>query len=119
MEVQKLGAVIEANDDHAGLAALRTQDFDDVAVVLRSSAIGRNGVDGVVEKDDRIGFGRVCGKRLGGRGTDPVGDGVGLRREGRSRVDKDEESESEAGACPETSAENAHVVTPMARKELP
>src|SRR5262249_38215544 len=52
-------------------------------MMLDGSAIGSNGVGGVVEKNDGVGFGRVLGELLLGGSANPVGNAVLL--EGKSR----------------------------------
>ena len=71
--------------DDALLAALRAQNFDDAAVVLDGTAVGGDGVGGVVEENDSVSLGRIGGELLGGGSANPVGNAVLPRRGGRHR----------------------------------
>ena len=54
---EDLGVLVEGDGDDALVPALGTEDFDDVAVVFDGAAVGGDGVGGVVEQDDGVGFG--------------------------------------------------------------
>ncbi len=74
---------VEGDADDALPSALRTEDLYDVAMMLDGGAVGGNGVDGVFEQNDCVGFGGVFRELLLGGGADPVGYAVRLGREGR------------------------------------
>jgi hypothetical protein len=57
---------------------LRTEDLDDVAMMFDGGAVGGDGVGGVVEENDGIGFGGVLREFLLSGGADPVGNAVRL-----------------------------------------
>ncbi len=116
MEATELRVVVERNEHDAGVSALRAEDLDDVAAVLRGSAIGRDAVGGVVQKDDGIGLERIDGKGLSSRGANPIGDAVWPGGEGRSRAQGDKSCKSKACARPTNNAEARSLMILPARR---
>ena len=80
---EDFAVLIEGHGDNALVPALRAEDLDDVAVMLDGAAVWCDGVGGVFEEDDGVGFGSVRRKLLLGGGADPIGNAVRFGCEGR------------------------------------
>jgi hypothetical protein len=77
---EDLGVVVEGDADDALFPALGAEDFYDVAIVLDRAAIGSDGVGGVFEENDGVGFGGIGGKLLLRGGANSIGNAVRLER---------------------------------------
>ena len=75
---EDFAVLVEGDGDDAFFPSLRAEDFDDATEVLDCAAVRGDGVGGVFEENDGVGFDRELREFLLGGGANPIGNAVRL-----------------------------------------